>query len=142
MKRCSDNNVIGCSNGLYIANSLLTFKVKKSEFVTDENTGNFVSEESLVKITAHLEGNLSTIQNVGINPQSGLFKGNLVEPKVFPLNIDWDATAAMTYIDPETDKTYIGKFFMQPLFKGDRPAVVKAMAKRLGSEIAGTFQWV
>ena len=141
MKHCCHTNVIGCTNGVYIANCSLTFFRKSTEFIIGEATGNMVSSSAEpVVITAHLQGNLSTQQNSGVNQQSGFLKGNLVYPKFLPEDI-YDHVADIEYTDPETGYSYKGKFFMQPLFKSGRPRVVQALASKFGSEIAGTFRW-
>lgn len=142
MPKCSQCNSIGCTNGIYVANAVLTFGIKSTGTDVDPDTGNIVDKVNELTVTAYFEGTFSTVQFVGLNQQKAFLKGRLVHPKILPDGISWDSNAKMTYIDPETKIKYAGAFFMQPLFKSERPNVAVAIAKKFGTEIAGLFQWV
>ncbi len=66
----------------------------------------------------------------------------LVKPRILPSEIICRQSEAIAvYIDPLTGSQRQGKFTLKPRFDSSRPRVAKALARAMGTEIEGTFEW-
>jgi hypothetical protein len=111
-------------------------------FVTDPETGNPVQTTTDVVVQAWMEGNAAVKPEPGQNPNVVNLRGYAVKPRLLPTElIRKQSEASAVYVDPLTGNEQTGKFTLQPQFDGKRPRVTKALARALGSELQGTFEF-
>lgn len=127
----------------FIPNLVITFKLPSpGVFVTDPETGNPVQTTTDVVVQAWMEGNAAVKPEPGQNPNVVILRGYAVNPRLLPTElIRKQSEASAVYVDPLTGNEQTGKFTLQPQFDGKRPRVTKALARALGSELQGTFEF-
>jgi hypothetical protein len=121
----------------------MTFTIPvEGEFTTDPETGNPVQVTVPYLVEAYLQGNNSVKPEPGSNPNTVLLQGYSVKPRILPSEIIYKQSEAIaTYTDPLTGNQHQGKFTLKPKFNSDHPRVAKALARAMGTEIEGTFEW-
>jgi hypothetical protein len=121
----------------------MTFTIPvEGEFTTDPETGNPVQVTVPYLVEAYLQGNNSVKPEPGSNPNTVLLQGYSVKPRILKSEIICKQSEAQAvYKDPLNREEYQGKFTLKPKFNSDRPRVAKALARAMGTEIEGTFEW-
>ena len=121
----------------------MTFTLSvEGQFTTDPETGNPVQATVPYEVEAWLEGNSGVKPEPGSNTNMVSLRGYSVKPRILPSEIIGKQSEAIaTYIDPLTGNEHRGKFTLKPKFNSDRPRVAKALARALGTEIEGMFEW-
>ena len=121
----------------------MTFTIPvEGQFTTDPETGNPVQVTVPCVVEAWLEGNSGVKPEPGTNPNMVSLRGYSVKPRILPSEIIGKQSEAIAvYIDPLTGNEHRGKFTLKPKFSSDRPRVAKALARALGTEIEGVFEW-
>lgn len=121
----------------------MTFTIPvEGQFITDPETGNSTQVTVPYQVSAWLEGNSSEKPEPGSNPNMVSLRGYSVEPRILPSEIiGRQSEAIAVYTDPINSVQYQGKFTLKPRFDSSRPRVAKALARAIGTEIEGTFEW-
>ncbi len=124
-------------------NIQITFTIPvEGQFNTDPETGNPIQVTVPYIVEAWLEGNNSVKSEPGSNPNMVSLRGYSVKPRILPSEIICKQSEAQAvYIDPLTGNQRQGKFTLKPRFDSNRPRVAKALARKIGTEIEGTFEW-
>lgn len=124
-------------------NIQITFTIAvEGQFNTDPETGNPIQVTVPYVVEAWLEGNNSVKSEPGSNPNMVLLRGYSVKPRILPSEIICKQSEAIAvYINPLTGNQHEGKFTLKPRFDSNRPRVAKALARAIGTEIEGTFEW-
>jgi hypothetical protein len=127
----------------FVPNIQIIFTIPvQGQFTTDSETGNPVQLHVPYIVEAWLEGNNAVKPEPGSNPNTVMLRGYSVKPRILPSEIICKQSEAQAfYINPLTGERLIGKFTMKPKFDSNRPRVAKALARRIGTEIEGTFEW-
>jgi hypothetical protein len=127
----------------FVPNIKITFTLTvEGQFTDDPETGNPVQVTLPYVVEAWLEGNNSVKPEPGSNPNTVMLRGYSVKPRILPSEIICKQSEAIAvYTDPLTGNQRIGKFTLKPRFNSNRPRVAKALARRMGTEIEGTFEW-
>jgi len=130
-------------SGPFVPNLTITFNLPvEGQFSTDPETGNPEQVTIPYMVKAWVQGSTSVEHQPGSNPNLVSFKGYLVSPKVIPPNFVLNQSeAAAVYIDPLTGAERKGKFTLEPFLNSTRPRVSKALARAIGTEIRGTFEF-
>ena len=114
----------------------------EGQFTTDPETGNPIQTTVAYVVEAWLEGNNAVKPEPGSNPNLVMLRGYSVKPRVLPSEIIYkQCEAQAVYIDPLTGNQHQGKFTLKPRFDSSRPRVAKALARAMGTEIEGSFEW-
>jgi hypothetical protein len=121
----------------------MTFTIPVAgEFTTDPETGNPTQVTVPYLVEAYLQGNSSVKPEPGSNPNMVVLQGYSVKPRILSSEIIYKQSEAIaTYIDPLTGSQHQGKFTLKPKFDSNRPRVAKALARAMGTEMEGTFEW-
>jgi len=127
----------------FIPNLKITFKVPiAGGFVIDPETGNPIQTTTDVVVEAWLEGGVSVNPEPGRNLNRANVRGYAVKPKILPAElIRKQVEASAIYIDALTGFQQVGKFTLEPQLDSRRPRVTKALARALGAEIQGIFEF-
>lgn len=127
----------------FIPNIIITFILPSAgQFVTDPETGNPTQVTTPYQVEAWLQGTASVKPQPGRNPNIVSLSGYAVNPRILPPElIRKQSEASAIYTDPLTGSQQPGKFTLQPQFDSKRPRVTKALARLLGSELQGTFEF-
>lgn len=114
----------------------------EGQFNTDPETGNPLQVTVPYIVEAWLEGNNSVKPEPGSNPNMVMLRGYSVNPRILKSEIICKQSEAIAvYTEPLTGSQHQGKFTLKPRFDSNRPRVAKALARALGTEIEGTFEW-
>lgn len=114
----------------------------EGQFTDDPETGNPVQVTVPYQVEAWLEGNSNVKPEPGSNPNLVYLRGYTVNPRILPAKvIRKQSEASAIYTDPVTGEKHTGKFTLKPKFNSNRSRVAKALAKAIGTEIEGTFEW-
>jgi hypothetical protein len=121
----------------------MTFTISvEGQFTNDPETGNPVQVTVPYIVEAWLAGDNSVKPESGSNPNMVVLRGYSVKPRILPSEIIFKQSEAVAvYIDPLTGNQHQGKFTLKPKFDSTRPRVAKALARAMGTEIEGTFEW-
>jgi hypothetical protein len=112
------------------------------QFTTDPETGNPIQVTVPFECLAWLEGNNNVKPEPGSNPNMVSLRGYSVKPRILPKEIICKQSEAQAiYTEPSTKTQLVGKFTLKPRFDATRPRVVKAVSRRIGTEIEGAFEW-
>jgi hypothetical protein len=124
-------------------NIKITFTLPvEGQFTTDPETGNSVQVTVPYEVEAWLEGYNSVKPEPGSNPNTVMLRGYSVNPRILPSEIICKQSQAQAvYTDPLTGNQRIGKFTLKPRFNSSRARIAKTLARRIGTEIEGTFEW-
>ncbi|NWF61920.1 hypothetical protein CEN49_22865 [Fischerella thermalis CCMEE 5273] len=127
----------------FVPNIKITFTLTvEGQFANDPETGNPVQVTIPYEVEAWLEGNNAVKPEPGSNPNTVMLRGYSVKPRILPSEITCKQSQAQAiYTDPLTGNQRIGKFTLKPRFNSSRARVAKALARRMGTEIEGTFEW-
>ncbi|MBO3459979.1 hypothetical protein G7B40_040345 [Aetokthonos hydrillicola Thurmond2011] len=127
----------------FVPNIKITFTLPvEGQFTTDPETGNPLQLTVPYEVEAWLEGNNAVKSEPGSNPNTVMLRGYSVNPRILPNELTCKQSEAQAvYTDPLTLNQHIGKFTLKPRFDSTRPVVARALARRIGTEIEGTFEW-
>jgi hypothetical protein len=121
----------------------MTFTIPvEGQFTTDPETGNPVQMTVPYEVEAWLQGTNRVKPEPGSNPNMVLLQGYSVKPRILSSEIIYKQSEAIAvYIDPLTGNLHQGKFTLKPKFDSNRPRVAKAVARAIGTEMEGIFEW-
>ena len=135
---------------LFIPNFTIYAILPTNDFSVDPGTGNHVSIQSILEIKAWMQGYDRLRQGRTVvkpeNPSTDFntvyLSGHAVEPKLIPAQtLLARKKYRATYLEPITNTEQEGTFLLAPQVDECRPRVAKALAKRLGMELQGTFEF-
>jgi len=127
----------------FIPNLRIFFKIPiANAFEISPETGNPIQLTKILIAHVWVKGNSFIAPEPGLNPNKARVKGYSVEPKILPPEIlRRQVEAQAIYKDPQTGFEQPGKFILEPILDSRRPQVAQALARSLGSEIQGTFEF-
>ncbi|MFM6012065.1 MAG: hypothetical protein ACKO99_15690 [Dolichospermum sp.] len=129
---------------LFIPNFTIYATVPDGEFTIDPDTGNYVSNQTILEIKAWMQGTLTTEkkEDPSVDFNKVYLIGYAVTPKLIPPRtlLAREKYQAI-YLEPITNTQQEGTFVLAPQVDENRPRVAKALAKRLGMQIQGTFEF-
>ena len=121
-----------------------------AEYTVDPETGNQIASSTTIEIKAWMEGYKDLKQGRTVEKREDpsadfntvYLSGYAVTPKLIPARTllareKYNAT----YIEPITGTQQTGTFVLAPQVNEQRPRVDKALARRLGMELQGTFEF-
>ena len=135
---------------LFIPNFTIYATLPTGEFSVEPDTGNYVSTQSIVDIKAWMQGDDQLKQgrttekreDPSVDFNIVYLSGYAVKPKLIPNRtlLAREKYRAI-YLEPVTNTEQEGTFLLAPQVDECRPRVAKALAKRLGMELQGTFEF-
>ncbi|MFM5926426.1 MAG: hypothetical protein ACKO9U_07420 [Dolichospermum sp.] len=129
---------------LFIPNFTIYATVPDGEFTIDPDTGNYVSNQTILEIKAWMQGTPTTEkkEDPSVDFNKVYLIGYAVTPKLIPPRtlLAREKYQAI-YLEPITNTQQEGTFVLAPQVNENRPRVAKALAKRLGMQIQGTFEF-
>lgn len=121
-----------------------------AEYTIDPETGNQIASVTAIEIKAWMEGYKDLKQGRTIEKREDpsadfntvYLSGYAVTPKLLqPRTLLVREKYGATYIEPITGTEQRGTFMLAPQVNEQRPRVAKALAKRLGMELQGIFEF-
>ncbi|MFM5898850.1 MAG: hypothetical protein ACKO8W_15375 [Dolichospermum sp.] len=129
---------------LFIPNFTIYATIPDGEFTIDPDTGNYVSDQTILEIKARMQGTPATEkkEDPSVDFNKVYLTGYAVTPKLIPPRtlLAREKYQAI-YLEPITNTQQEGTFVLAPQVDENRPRVAKALAKRLGMQIQGTFEF-
>jgi hypothetical protein len=132
----------------FIPNIIITFRLGSGQFSYDPITGNPIQTSQAFEVSAWMEEKVKhrikgvSDVNVGTNPNSIELRGYAVKPKVLPVAIACSRIeGSAIYTFPSTGEQRTGKFTLKPQVDGNRPYVARRLAKALGTQFNGEFEF-
>lgn len=135
---------------LFIPNFTIYATLPTGEFSVDPDTGNHVSTQSILEVKAWMQGydqlrqgrTTEKREDPSVDFNIVYLSGYAVTPKLIPAQTllareKYNAK----YIEPITGTEQTGTFVLAPQVNENRPRVAKALARALGMELQGTFEF-
>lgn len=135
---------------LFIPNFTIYATLPSEGFTVDPDTGNYVRNQTILEIKAWMQGyqqlhqgrTLVKLENPSTDFNAVYLQGYAVTPKLIPpRTLLAREKYKATYLEPITNTEQQGTFVLAPQVDKNRPRVAKALARALGMQLQGTFEF-